>query len=311
MTEMGRFLKKIGIYCAVLLIMLVALNYQYKRTLPPDYTDKFQDVPDNICVFNLGSSHGLCSFCYEGLESEGECFNFGMNSQTLSYDYRLLQQYEEKLTPGGVCFIVISYFSLLEDEENNDNFEAKNARYYKFLDPRYIKQYDLSTDIRVRYFPVLSSNEALIGILTKKPSDVNQFELDWERVANADEAVQNAENAVLRHIGAYEKDGTWSFREEELNALEDIIIFCWERGIKAVMITTPYLQEYNQRVPEEFKNYFTETISRVSMKYGVEYYDYSGDDDFSENYELFMNSDHLNKTGAKKFTGMLWQNFVE
>lgn len=234
-----------------------------------------------------------------------------MNSQTLSYDYRLLQQYEEKLTPGGVCFIVISYFSLLEDEENNDNFEAKNARYYKFLDPRYIKQYDLSTDIRVRYFPVLSSNEALIGILTKKPSDVNQFELDWERVANADEAVQNAENAVLRHIGAYEKDGTWSFREEELNALEDIIIFCWERGIKAVMITTPYLQEYNQRVPEEFKNYFTETISRVSMKYGVEYYDYSGDDDFSENYELFMNSDHLNKTGAKKFTGMLWQNFVE
>ncbi len=111
MTEMGRFLKKIGIYCAVLLIMLVALNYQYKRTLPPDYTDKFQDVPDNICVFNLGSSHGLCSFCYEGLESEGECFNFGMNSQTLSYDYRLLQQYEEKLTPGGG--VLYRYFVLL------------------------------------------------------------------------------------------------------------------------------------------------------------------------------------------------------
>lgn len=308
---MGKFVKKLLIYFLILGVIIGGLNFWYVRTKDHGYEDKFYSVPMQIKYFNLGSSHGLCDFCYDSLQEEAQCFNFGMNSQTLSYDYRLLQQYDENLTEGGVCFIIISYFSFFEDEENRDNFEVKNARYYRFLEPKYIKQYNPEVDICVRYLPVLSSNEDIFSILLKKPSNRNQFELDWQRITSAKEADENAENAIERHIISYKNEGIWTANQEEVDALKNIIMFCHERNIKAVMITPPYLREYNERVPEEFKDYFMEIVNHISDEYGVEYYDYSADGRFQTEYDLFMNADHLNKEGAAEFTQIVWDEIVK
>lgn len=302
---MYKFVKNVVIYGVIFFLLLGMLNYRYESTKALSYIDKFDNVPDNIVLFNTGSSHGLCDFCYDELEMNGNYFNFGINSQSLSYDYRLLQQYEDNFSEGAICFIPVSYFAVLQDEEVTENFAEKNARYYKFLEPQYIKQYNMTEDICVRYFPVLSSKEGLISILLKKKSDVNQFEIDWNRKTSEEEAYENAAGAVKRHVIDYKKDGTWEVNQDEIDALKDMIVFCKDREITPIMVTTPYLAEYNDQIPEEFKAYFLNVVRSVADEYDVKYYDYSEDARFSKQYDLFMNSDHLNRNGAIMFTEIL------
>lgn len=308
---MTKFLQKILLYFGIMLVLILVLNYRYEQTMPPNYGDKFYSVPEKIEFFNLGSSHGLCDFCYDNIKEKSQCFNFGMQSQTLSYDYRMLQQYDENLVRGGYGFIVVSYFSLFMKEESQDDFLAKNARYYKFMKPEYIKQYNPIIDLCVRYFPVLSSNENPFSILMKKSNKKNQFEMDWQRIVNSDDIKEDAKVAVERHVFSYENEGKWKVNEEEVNALKDIIIFCQERDIKSIIILPPYTDEYNKNIPQEFKEYFINILNVVSKEYGVNYCDYTRDERFVKNYECFMNSDHLNRTGAIKFTEILWEEEID
>lgn len=307
---MFKFIKKVSLYFLILLVLILILNYHYEQTLAPNYVDKFISVPEQIRLFNLGSSHGLCDFCYDEIEESIQCFNFGMQSQTLSYDYRMLQQYSENID-GGFGLIVVSYFSLFEEEESQNNFLTKNARYYRFMEPKYIKQYDPIVDLCVRYLPVLSSNENPISIMMKKPDKKNQFEIDWRRTTSQDAAEEDAKGAVERHVFSYRNEEGWRINQEEINALKDMIIFCHKRNIECAMIVVPYLGEYNEKVPKEFKKYFDEVLNAISVKYEVEYYDYSMDERFQGKYEWFMNSDHLNRIGAINFTRILWEDFLE
>ena len=51
-------------------------------------------------------------------------------------------------------------------------------------------------------------------------------------------------------------------------------------------------------------------IAKIQEDTGVEYYDYSCDERFADNYSMFMNSDHLNKYGAREFTKIVMEEVV-
>lgn len=57
----------------------------------------------------------------------------------------------------------------------------------------------------------------------------------------------------------------------------------------------------------ELYDAFYEQIEKIVDKTGIEYYDYSFDERFSNNLDYFMDVDHLNKKGAKKFTKIVLQ----
>ena len=75
------------------------------------------------------------------------------------------------------------------------------------------------------------------------------------------------------------------------------------------MITTPYTEEYNALVSDEFLEEY-HGVLKEAEEYGAEYYDYSSDYRFSTHPELFMNSDHLNHDGAKKFMDILKKEVI-
>lgn len=291
------------------------INFIYVKWHKADSNqiNKFGSIPDTIQICNLGSSHGLRGFNYEDLENDYNCFNFGLSSQFLSYEYRLFQYYGDHIDDGTVVFFPISYFSLFgADETSRYNFASKNRRYYSILPASLMKEYDYITDIYVRYLPALIADPGdLIKTLLGKSIDANDE--SWQKVATDIDVNKDAEAAFYRHIEECNDDGNRTENQEEIDALYALIKGCQEKKAIPVLITTPYLHEYTDAVKEKaegFYDQFYSIIDQVVRDTGVEYYDYAFDERFVNEYSWFSNSDHLNKEGARNFVDILMQEIV-
>lgn len=314
---MKKFIMKLMVFIVIVTLITMGVNYLYikQNNADPHYIKKFTDIPDTIQICNFGSSHGLCGYNYENYEEKYNCFNFGLASQTLSYDYRLFQNYSSHFDKGTVVFITVSYFSLFgKAEKFGESFESKNMRYYSILPRKLIKEYDLKTDLFVRYVPALGvSTRDLIGTLVGK--SYNNNDANWQKVASDINIEEDAEKAYTRHIeiNKYDEFGKRIVNREELDALYDLIKDCQAKGAIPVLITTPYLYEYTDEVnenTEDFYEQFYSIINKVVSDTNVEYYDYAFDERFINEYSYFRNSDHLNKNGASIFTDIIMQEIV-
>ncbi len=303
-TPIGKFLAKGLLLVTMVIIFVVMSNAIYVRMDKNDdnHIPKFNMIPQNIQISNIGSSHGLWDFCYDELEKNYTCFNFALNSQTLSYDYRILSEYENKLADGGIMFVPISYFLFYgHSETEDDGFESKNQRYYKILSPKNIKEYELKDDILFHYFPILSAQGEILTVFLGRSIDTN--EEIWHKVASDIDIEADALAAHTRHFSndEYGENINW----DEIGALYRIIDLCKAKQITPILVTTPYLAEYTNLVYPEFFENFNNLIHKIQNDTGVAYYDYAKDERFQSDYSLFLNSDHLNKSGALKFVSIL------
>ncbi len=279
-----------------------------------DDTNKFATMPAHIQICNFGSSHGLYGFNYEDFDDRYECFNFGLASQYLSYDYRLLKYYQRHIRKGTIVFLPVSYFSLFgKSEEEGKEFLAKNKRYYKVLSKEFIKEYDVFLDFGVNVCPSLLANPIdVIKTLIGKSS--NSREKTWKQNATEVNLKKDAEKACKRHLSTDKLDDTGHriLNQEELTALCDMIKLCREKGAIPILITTPLLDAYLKEV-EKDQTFFAEFYSlmnEIAEETGTEYYDYAFDARFVKRYDWFMNSDHLNKEGARQFVDILIKEIV-
>ena len=94
---MKRFFFKFIMMILLVSISLLGMNQAYIHTnafRTMNNIEKFENIPDNIEICNLGSSHGQNSFVYYVIEEVG--FNFALSSQDFYYDYQLLKKYSEE-----------------------------------------------------------------------------------------------------------------------------------------------------------------------------------------------------------------------
>ncbi len=160
-------LKLILIPTSALLIVFF-LNKQSEKIIGQPYADtyKFMFIKDQVQISNVGSSHSEYAFNYENLESEGyQCFNFALSSQTYDYDYALLNAYADHLAKGGIVFIPVSYFSFNNEVTNDDERESQSIRYYQFLSPSSIPDYNFYVDICTTRLPILSAGEDTLKLV--------------------------------------------------------------------------------------------------------------------------------------------------
>lgn len=296
------------------------LSLCYKRLDKNDYdcVKKFQTIPKQIEVSNLGNSHGLYGYCYDNV-SDYTCFNFGLVSQSLDYDYRLLEQYQSNLADGGVMFISLSYFALFgKDESEYEDFASLNKRYYKILSSKYIKHYSLKDDLLVSVFPVMGTTDNILyDIATGEERGRIVMDL-WEQdllEVSRETIDTDAENTCRRHMAnKIDDDGKWIINQGNLDALYSIIALCKEKNITPILITPPYLGEYVDMIKNEYPNFFDEfydIIDVIKKDTGITYHDYSNDSRFKDEYGLFFSVDHLNRQGALKFTDIVFADYVE
>ena len=334
---MKQFLIKLTALVLIMAALVTGYDAAYRRIckIDPSQNDeyKFQNVPDGIQICNFGSSHGKDDFNYTKWQKEYTTFNFALVMQTASYDYRILQQYIGKLAQGAVVFIPISYFTFGWDEESKEDFRSKNERYYSFLEPQYIKDYDVVTDIGIKHFlPLLSDPATVIRDIRNSLNKARMAEqtAEAETAEEAEEAAQAAageiaeegetlpeeteetefdfqshaeEKRILYRI--VDQNGDLLVREEELSAVYGMVRLCKAHGLRPILITVPFRWEYNDQFEEAYCRQFYAVIDRICQDESVEYYDYSHDERFTGVSEYFRNSDHLSPRGAAVFTDLV------
>ena len=304
---MKKFLIKCVVFGGILTIIVGMLNWSYLRTDPFD-TNKFKHVPDGIEVCNVGASYSRYSFDYEDCKNSFVTFNFGMDFQSMEYDYRILDHYKDKIAKGCKVFIVLSDCILIgRDEISDDNFMAKNRRYYTFLPSQQIKEYNIITDLKMRTVPfmfagnigsIFSKNDIWdykVKISTLK-EDVKKYIENWVQKASKDE-----NGRVIPH-------------KESVDAVYKIINLCKSIDAVPILIITPFPKEYNEFMRSDLKEaneLYYKTVEEISKKTGLKVYNYSDDPRFTEDYSLFMNMSHLNRKGARYFTNVVFKEIVK
>lgn len=180
-----------------------------------------------------------------------------------------------------------------------------NKRYYKILSPEEIKYYDPITNIFVNDLPDLP----VLDFDIKHLFSAVFKDTGIRTVENYGDIKQLGEKRAAFHFRGIRsaEDGKLNFNHEKTDALYNIIKLCRENKLIPILVTTPYLKEYSDpfKRDSEFMNAFRSIINEVINTTGVRYYDYSEDERFSHDYKLFVDTDHLNKNGALKFTNTI------
>lgn len=298
---MKKFVVKVLVFVLIVSGFVFVANNRYIKNDQSDakFIQKFENVPYGIQICNLGSSHGLFGFNYDELSSNYVCFNFGLLSQSLTYDYILLQNYKEHLDEYAIVFIPVSFCIINRiDETEMDDFKSKNSRYYSFLPREDIKEYSYSEKF-YSMFPSLCSRDGLMYVLTHQMEKWNY----WESSAEYIDIEADAERVYREHFVEYRVTDSL-FNQNEVNAVYDIIELCKENNFIPVLITTPLLTEYTQSIQKHEPDYlesYSRLIKEIADSTNCAYYDYSKDSRMVHNKSLFIDADHLNYFGARDF----------
>lgn len=309
-----RFALKCILIPAAAVLVIFLLNRPYKKIDEQKYMEfmKYDTVGREYCeihIANLGSSHGASDFIYdtvEGITARGFiCFNFANTSQTFDYDYAMLKEFGENLVHGCVLFIPVSYFSFNNEVVNASEAQAMSLRYYHFLSPENIPDYDLYVDIITNRLPILSAGEDIMKLFPNINPVLTAHAAN--EGVDVEEFARRAQERYSRHFDHKDE----YFLPERIEELYAIIGYCKEHEITPVLVTTPFSSYYNDLVSQEFLQQFRETVTTIATDTGINYYDYSHDERFGGNLQYFSDSDHLSGEGAALFMNILWGEVEE
>lgn len=301
-----RFLLKCLLIPAAAVLIIYCLNKPYRRINEQKYLDisKFSSLGYNVMqikVGNLGSSHGAYDFNYKLLTERGyECFNFANTSQSYDYDFAILKEYVQYMDEDSIMLIPVSYFSFNNEVVNEAEAEAMSLRYYHFLSPENIPNYDPYIDITTNKLPILSAGEDILKLFPNFKLSIVALAAEDNEI-DMEEFTRRAKERYSRHFDNKEE----YFLPERIQNLYDIINYCKEQDITPILITPPFSKCYQDLVSETFIQEFQETVNAIAYDTGVEYYDYSYDDRFRGSLAYFMDADHLNEEGAAYFMEIL------
>jgi len=290
---MKKFFVKLIIMFFLISISFLGLNYAYIHSNAfyiANDTIKFKNVPKGIEICNLGSSHGKRSFDYSEVKEKG--YNFGLAGQDFYYDFQILKQFSENLKKGAIVLIVVSYFSYNRELFDGSFFE-RNPRYYSFLRKELIFNYSFTDAIKYKYLPVTTAKANIINIFLNqkdKPQIYVKHNIELDEFKSHSQ--KKAETHSQRN----------SDESANIEYLKKIIEFCKENYFIPVLITPPFYETYSSYYPTEKINKFLNTTEGLAKREKIPYLNYSKDKNFINNIDLFLNSDHLNYLGAKKFT---------
>lgn len=288
------------------------------------YKSKFIDInhetyPDNVWyrkhdernfdVVNLGSSGGKWAFDYSGLNVKA--MNWAQQPQTLLEDYNLLRHFHSILKKDGYVLITIMPFTGL----NKKTGLMDAMKYVKFdIQGEPIQPYMFKEAQRYATYPILFKKpavKALIKYLLGKDKKVGvptETQLDYNPMTLA-ELEADAKRWIdgwKRQFGISDFDAPLTKENEEgrayrIKLMQTLIDFCTERGYKPVYVIPPVTEHLAKYYTPKFEEtYIYGYIQAVNRK--VLTLDYSKDDDFRKNDNLFFNSFFLNKQGRLIFT---------
>ncbi len=268
---------------------------------------KFQAIPNDLQVVNLGSNSGIYAFDYSGLEMRG--MNWAVGPQSLEFDKLILEQNNGCLTSGGIVIIPICPFSSLLGRYEKKEFYDK---YHLILSAGEIPYYSVKTKWKMLFFlnvPIfyaaIHPKSFILSFI--KPSRNSALSIN----TLADKELQNDAKVRMnnwkKEFGIKEPGAPLTVKQKETIAknqeyLMDMIETCHKKDLYPLIVILPltrYLGAYF--TPDVKKCYIDNFVTPVVEKTKVPFLDYMGIGEL-EDERLYFNSLFLNVRGRKIFT---------
>ena len=297
------------IIIVLIISIIIIINFMYKRT---NYyknmisnIKKFIDgVDENIEIASFGSSYAKYGIIPEEIK-EFKTFNFGIQPESLNYDFKMLKMYIKKLKKN--CIVLINIPSLVFTFVDYKS-DRSNTKYYYFLDKKYINKYKWYKSFFNRYLPVIE--DPLLIRYVFKDVRINDYET---RVSTKLDEEGVKKEALIR-IRGWKKNAKIESTEDDFvsdemkeifkenqKILEKMIEYCFKNNCRPVIIIPPVSKELLQMLSNDFLNtYLYENIDKANKR-KIPVLNYLEDSEL-EDYKLYINSDFLNLTGRKKLT---------
>lgn len=298
---MKKFLIYITVFCLPIILTAILLEIKL-RQIPNPYKYKYewmQKNSDNVETIILGSSHTFFGINPKYLDDNA--FNMANVSQDIVHDMSLLKYWEKRYKHLKTVVYPISYFSFFSQalKDGNENYRC---RYYKLY-----MDCDIYPDFPL-YNLELSDSRTAVGKfkkLLKNETDPGCNENGWGNtylLSKKDNIMWNngseAKAAVKRHTA-----DNWDNIGHNYNLLKTLTIFCKERNIQLILITTPCWHTYYDNLDEKQLTKTYELAHKFHKEFDVPYYDFLKDERFDASD--FYDSNHLSDVGAEKFSKIL------
>ena len=209
--------------------------------------EKFNDVPSEIDIANLGSSHAVEGLEYNIPELEKfTCFNFGLHQQTLEYDWYIFKKYSKKFKKNSVLLINLSTFETngLVNENN-----SSLSRYYLFLERKTFPHLNFKDYLMIKYFPLFTLNNPIEDLgkvfFPKKNSPITQ---KFYSVENSEESLKMCKYLLdgWKKLFPPSDEGL----SNNLKYLSQILEECRRNDIIPILITFPLTKDVNDYLEE-------------------------------------------------------------
>ena len=299
---MKRFIFKSLLFIVPVVALFFALNALYVNTnywKGENRINKFDDIPYNLELGNLGSSHTCYGIKYD-VEPKINAWNFALDSQRYFWDYGVLKEYIDHFAENAIVLIPISYFGVT----GRGDYSEFRKRYYRILPKESMDYWTLKEYILFCKLPFLSAGANRIHIFRDIPKE--QMSPYFNRTAFL-EGERLLAYCIKKHEGWTEMDKAGGY-EENIKEISAVIDLCYSHKLRPVLITMPVTDVLNEIYANDIDFFFTfEKFSKeLCEKYSdLPYLDYSRDERFSANHSLFADGDHLNTIGAEMFTHIL------
>ena len=197
--------------------------------------------------------------------------------------------------------VTISYFGLWY-KLSNESEEWRRCFYYQFwdmepesdtFDPRNISKIAL-------YSPGVSIDYLMQGF----DVDISRNDSNgWQSLLGGPIEFlltdESSENRMLAHNEFIHRNHL----NDNLSYIDRLLTELQSRDVRVVLVTVPVYGRYLKHADPQILSENHRIIAGIASRYSVSYHDYSRDTRFG--YQDFYDPDHLNQTGAQKFSRLL------
>jgi hypothetical protein len=273
--------------------------------------ENLQRISGDVDTLILGSSSAYWDISPQLLP--GTAFNLANVAQSFYYDDRLLAAEMPKLPHLRRVILSVTYISLFFQLHGSDEDERQYYYYqeWNIPPPRLREDFDIRMLSRAALKTPITTLESFVtavkqrahgGTLAPAALDPAVDDRGWSPrdPGNPSELEPAVVEAKLKY-----HHGLMHISDAPANIeyLEHMIGLLNERHIELVLVTPPVWAAYSSRIAPHYWNRTQEIMTELARSPNVRYFSFLTAPQFQA--ADFMDTDHLNRNGAVRFTAML------
>ncbi len=282
------------------ILEILALNLPMNYKLFGNYLNTHSK---SIQVMALGSSQMKNAF--NPALSEKEAINFASTSQHHNEDFQILQQTRERLPNLQYILLEVSY--------NHLELPHHPSNYWK--NSIYLKYYGVNAFDRTTYFNdklVYLSNPEFYSLKLMKHyiyktdnAKFNEYGFDTNNYDGAFTKLNYNEKEIASHSFRILNSKSLRIFKTNTAYLYKMLEYCRSENLKVIICTVPLYKTYlKERTPEIFHRRDS-ILQEIKKKYNNVSVLNEESDTLQFKVKDFVNENHLNPKGAKKFTELV------